>query len=322
MTIDFLKSGNPAGISIATLVAGLLRLSFFVTDYPAYDFDAQMPLFTFLIEPVAHTGFLLALFAFLLVVFQAYLFNKIVEEQKLLRRFTYLPYTCYLLVFTILPQTLFVTPALISLSFILPVLRIIFNMPAAPNIIKSAFNAGLLVGIGGMFHAESLIFLLMIPTAAVYFYPSKPRVYIAPFVAVVIPFYLHLAVKYILYGTGINLPPVFEFYAGYKDLNPANGFIAAQIAVLAGISLPSVLKGVSVNTVKVKQCYQLIVYFGGFGLLTAVLFSNTLMSNLVFALTLLSLMLTNLLFYAKKAVFANVLLYLIVVLSAVNLWVL
>ena len=97
--------------------------------------------------------------ATVLVYFQAFWLSNIVDRYRMLHDRSWLPAVAYILVASLLPDFLFLSPVLVGITFIIPVLSRIFAAYKQPSLHALVFDAGFWTAVGSLFYAPLLWFL-------------------------------------------------------------------------------------------------------------------------------------------------------------------
>lgn len=125
-----------------------------------------------------------------LIVFQAGYFNTIINRHNIIRDRTYVPaliygvFACTFFDFTTL------SPVLMGLTFLLPVLSTIFTQAKILNRDERIFDTGLFLGIASLFHFPLSVFLIFTLLAFVLYTGTRPRRYLLLISGFLFPFFL------------------------------------------------------------------------------------------------------------------------------------
>lgn len=322
MLIRFLKSGSPAVILLTLVIALLLRTAFVIHEVPGLNPDEEMPLFFHLINTIFHNSYFNALTAFALVILQGFVFNKIVEEQRLLSRFTQLPFAVYLVLISMFPETLYLSSELIALTLLLPATQIVLNLNRTKTVLAHVFNAGMLIGAAALFSLPSVLFVLLLLSGIINFHANKLRAYFVQLIGILIPFYVYWSVLVIFFDGGSVFPAAGISLSFFRDWEPGNTVLVVQTVVLVLLSFITVIRDLSTNTVLVRQSYFLFLRFGLLGVVIGLFATSNITSGLVLAVPAVALLVSNLLFYAQKKILVNAVYLGILVMAVFNLWVL
>lgn len=99
--------------------------------------------------------------ALVLVLFQAYTLNALVNRYKLTKRPTYFTAVAYILVASFIPSYLFLTPILLANTFVALAITQLFAFYKNNNAGAAIFNAGFFIAIASLFYFGSGVFLLL-----------------------------------------------------------------------------------------------------------------------------------------------------------------
>ena len=140
--------------SIFLLVYTFAIRSFSFFDTPVLTFQGNGILSDFLFERIFTSEFVSDLFACLLIFFQAVYLNRLVITNRLSNTLTQLPGMVYILLSSIIPEMLHLTPVLLAQTFFLIALHYMFVLYKAPTYSRELFNAAFAIGIASLFYSS------------------------------------------------------------------------------------------------------------------------------------------------------------------------
>lgn len=97
-----------------------------------------------------------ALMAVALVLFQAIYLNTLADQYRLMGERNWYPGLFYALAASCMPEFLFVSPPLVAITFVFPVLWSIFKAYQKPFMSQAIFDAGLWLSVGSLIYAPML----------------------------------------------------------------------------------------------------------------------------------------------------------------------
>jgi hypothetical protein len=164
--IGLLKQKTPANILILFVLGILIRLPAFKNvSLPKRDANDA-----FLYREIVNAAhalngnvFFFAVITYILVFTQSLQLNKLINDQRMMQRNTYLPATGYLLVMALIPDWNIFSAPLIVNSFVLLVFNNLFRLHNQYHIKAAVFNVGLLTGIASfIFFPSAVLFVWLI----------------------------------------------------------------------------------------------------------------------------------------------------------------
>lgn len=201
VVIGIFKQKNPGNTVFLFFYALVLKFPSFLHPLPALRQVEDHYLYDWLLgflEPlhIAPVGY--AVLAFILILVQATLLNRICNELKMFPRSSYLPAMSYILVSSLFPEwNQFSAPLLINTFLIWMFYRMsILYSSNTPNI--SVFNIGLIIGIMTMVNEPAIVFVLLIPFALFTMRPFRIREWLIGFLGVTTPYYFLAIALYLL----------------------------------------------------------------------------------------------------------------------------
>ena len=134
--------------------------------------------------------------AFLILFLQAVIINKIATDQKLFQRNNYLVGMSYLLITSIFHIGF--SSALLSISVLISILSILFNMSNQGNPKKNIFNMGLLTGLAILIFFPTFLFVFFVLFGLLIFRPFRIQEWFIVVLGIIAPFYFVFAFGYLL----------------------------------------------------------------------------------------------------------------------------
>ena len=190
--IGIFKQKNPGNTLVLFVYALILKFPAFLRPQPALRQNEDHYLYNWLInflEPLRLAPILYALLAFIFLLIQASLLNRIFNNAKMLPRPTFLPAMSYILITSLLPEwNQFSSPLLINTLLILFFYRttLLYNTPKPSY---AVFNLGLLMGLVTMLYKPAIVFVLLIPLTLFIMRPFRIREWLIGLFGVTIPYY-------------------------------------------------------------------------------------------------------------------------------------
>jgi hypothetical protein len=254
--------------------------------------------------------------AFLILFLQAVVINKIVTDQKMFQRNNYLTGMSYLLITSIFHVGF--SSTLISLSFIIWILSILFNLSTQGNPKKNIFNLGLLTGVSILIFFPSFLFVLLVLFGLLIFRPFRIQEWIIMILGIIAPFYFVFAFGFLLDKAEILVLPSF-----YLRI-PKFKFSGFEITSLS-ITLLLVIIGFSFTQsnlrkllVQSRNCWTIITAFLIFALLIPFFNKTPQFLFTLFCFVPASIFVASTFYYPEKKWFVNLSHWALVILSIIN----
>ena len=171
--IGSFKANNPRNNFLLLLYGLALNWPLFFKSAPAIIDDNDTFLYQYIFGTLNKfaNNIIINGIAFFILFLQAVFINKIVTDQKMFQRNNYLTGMSYLLVTSIFHVGF--TSTLISVSFIIWILSILFNLSTQENPKKNIFNLGLLSGVSILIFFPSFLFVLLVLFGLLIFRPFR-----------------------------------------------------------------------------------------------------------------------------------------------------
>lgn len=254
--------------------------------------------------------------AFFILFLQAVVINKIVTDQKMFQRNNYLTGMSYLLITSIFHVGF--TSTLISVSFIIWILSILFNLSTQGNPKKNIFNLGLLTGVSILIFFPTFLFVLLIFFGLLIFRPFRIREWLILILGIITPFYFLFAFGFLLDKSEILTIPSLYFKM------PKFSLMVFEISSLS-ITLLLVIIGFSYAQsnmrkllVQSRNCWTIITTFLIFALLIPFFNKTPQFQFTLFCFVPASIFVASTFYYPEKKWFVNLSHWALVILSIIN----
>lgn len=263
--VGIFKQKNPGNTLLLLIYALVLKFPGFLHPSKPLQQSGDHYLYTQLVRFLASLHIppiVYSLFAFLLLLGQALLLNRIFNAQKMIARPTYLPAMAFILVTSLFVEwNQFSAPLIINafLIWIFYRMMLLYNVPKAGNVI---FNIGLLLGIVTMLYHPAVVFILLVIFTLFIMRPFRIREWVIALLGVTTPYYFLALILYftnqwswghILPTITFNLPRI-----------PTSVFTTISISLLV---IPFIAGGVFVQNnlnkmlIQVRKGWSLLLLF-------------------------------------------------------------
>ena len=260
----------PAGF-LVLLLAALLRLPVLL-HAPSYEFIVNAPfsgfLFNFL-KTVPDTWLWSYALAGALVVVQGYMLNYTVSKHDILYKDTFLPGLFYVLICSLFPEQLQLTPQLISNTFLVMVFQRMCYIYESDNPLLMVFDAGMYLGMGIMFNYDLFVFLPFILAGVVIFTSFNLRFIIISLLGILLPLYFTAVFFYLTNRLEEVLQMVKAGFVSFGYLPAISDFkvlapwlIIFPVALIGAFNLQQNFFRNKVKTRRITQSIGLPFVFG------------------------------------------------------------
>ena len=163
--LSFFKSNNPAVVAMYLVYLVVFRLCFvFIPADYSFVFTHTEPLshlfFSMLKGPLVNNVWLSTSLAGILTFIQALLINDIVNDNKIVARKNYMAGMLFIVVSSFFKECLVLSPALLSLTFVILSTRRMFSLIKKEKAFGDVFDVGFLVAIAAFFYFPAILFIL------------------------------------------------------------------------------------------------------------------------------------------------------------------
>ncbi len=163
--ISFFKSNNPGVVVFYLVYLVVFRLCFaFIPTDSSFVFAHSEPLsrwiFGLLKTPLTNYAWISPAISGLLCFVQALLINDIVNENKITTKKNYLAGMLFIVIFSFFKESLLLTPASLSLTFLILSTRKMFSLIKKEKAFGDVFDIGFLVAVAGLFYFPCMLFVL------------------------------------------------------------------------------------------------------------------------------------------------------------------
>lgn len=294
--ISFFKSNNPGVVVFYFVYLVLFRICFAFSPGidVSFPFAHHEPLSALLFGWIALLPFnaviKLSVLSALLGFFQALLVNRIVNENKMTAKKTYLPGAVFIVFTSFFKQTLVLSPASVALTFIILAVAALFRLARKEKAYGDVYDIGLLSAVALLVYFPTVIFILFafisIATVRTFHY----REWVAMLLGFITPFFVAFTVYFVSDTSPDNFLPTTwlngrAFSFADKLIIAAFAFLSLAVFALVPVVLQSALIQVRKFTTLMVVLFLLLVpafflqqkislsYFVLFGLPVAVLAS-------------------------------------------------
>ncbi|MFA9212847.1 MAG: DUF6427 family protein [Candidatus Methylacidiphilales bacterium] len=190
--LNLFRNNNIFSFVFIIVFAILIRLLPFLVNVP-FDLNINAPLaqVTFnWITTFDDYYYFSAVSATIFVLLQAYLVNHIVTKNSILNKDSFLPGLFFVLLNSLYPQQLFLSPQLIGNLFIILMFQRLCNLYQSEKPLYIVLDSGLYLGLSILFNYDTLVYLPFILISVVLMTYFNIRFLLASIFGILLPVYL------------------------------------------------------------------------------------------------------------------------------------
>lgn len=200
--IGTFRTSSPINIIYLLLYAFLLKTYSFLHPHvpvpQATDGFLYHKFLLFLSPASKSLPIIYPLIVWVLLLTQAFSFNSIVNNEKLLSRSSYLPALAYILVTALFPEWWQLSSSMIVNTMLIWVLGIITKLFNSSNPKTHVFNAGMIVGVASFFYFPALAFTLLIFFGLMILRPFRLSEWLVSLLGVFTPYYFLFGILFLM----------------------------------------------------------------------------------------------------------------------------
>jgi hypothetical protein len=198
--ISIFRSYNPLNIAWLAVLAFMLRIGYLIEGPDKLEFVFVEP-FARLLVPVSYeyalSPFTNVMLAALLVLVQALLLNRVVNQFNLLGKPSYLPALMYVTISALFTPFLMLSAPLICNFLVIWMLSKLFSLYQGDEVKSAAYDLGMIVALGTLIYLPFIYLFLAVWIALIIFRPFNWREWVSVIMGFVTVFFF-LAVFYYL----------------------------------------------------------------------------------------------------------------------------
>jgi hypothetical protein len=276
--INQFRQLNPLNILLLVLFTFFMRLAIFIDQPQNLQFEFLESFAKFFIQ-IPQTSYFSAFanlsIAAVLLLIQALLFNRLINNHNLLAKPSYLPALLYITGASLFLQFFILSPPLICNFLLIWILSKFLNLGKAPNAISIMFDIGMIIGLGTLIYFPFIVFLALLWLSLLLYRSFNLREWMAGFLGFLTIFFF-LAVFY-YWNDNLN-----QFYQIWSPLTN-------QFPSLLKLNLNDYLVLVPVVLILILALLQLRNNF----------FRSFIVTRKAFQMLFFMLLITLISFYAK-----------------------
>lgn len=199
--IGIFRQKNQGNAVILIIYGMMLKFSMFLhpsgpVRHPGDDHYLYTWLLNYL-EPLKLPATFYSLISFILLYFQATLFNRICNAQRMLPKPNFLPAMSYLLLTSLFPEWNYFSAPLIINLFLIWIFYRMTNLYNTQKPVASIFNIGMILGIVTLLYQPAIVFVLLLLLALFIMRPFRIQEWLIGLLGISAPYYFLLLILYL-----------------------------------------------------------------------------------------------------------------------------
>lgn len=268
MLIGKFKTNHPFLFILLFVISILLWLDSFIGyETIAVDYGNYAPFYTILVGFVNEYRFLSVLLSFLIMVAQAFMFNRVIADKNLVDRNSFLPALLFIVLMSSNPEFAGLHPVWLANFFLIITLDKIFDVFSEDDVFLEVFNVGLFISLASLFYMPALGFILLIISALIIYFLVNMRGIMASVIGFVFP-YIFLMLYYYWFDIPLsNLWSLF-YFEGFSVLQ-GNWHLTTYdwilLSVLGLVGLVSFFRiylgGLRDKPIRIRKRFQVLLAY-------------------------------------------------------------
>ncbi len=268
--LSFFKSNNPAVVTFYIVYLVLFRVYvLFLSPDSDFVFEHHEPLSGFLFALLTHLPLKFYIVSItlsgLLSFVQALLINKIVNENKIIPRRTYMPGALFIIFSSFFKESLLLTPASVAFTFLILCIAKTFSLIRKEKSNTDIFDAGFLTAIASFFYFPSILFVLFIFIAVAVIRPYSIREGVILFLGALSPFIVLFTAYYWNDETSTLLRSIAgvasNSWVGVKTINKTDWVLLGSISLITLTLFTMLPNSLYSSLIQVRKFSTVLVLF-------------------------------------------------------------
>ncbi|MEP6616127.1 MAG: hypothetical protein ABJA57_06085 [Ginsengibacter sp.] len=199
--VGIFKANNPFNTFILFVYGLLLKLIFFLNPHQPVLQPSDGALYKSFVSVIIVAGGVFPVIypaiAYFMLFTQAAMFNRLVNDRRMIPRPNYLPGMSYLLITSLFTEWSYLSAPLIVNTFLLWIWAKLTNLGTATEPKSILFNLGIITGLSSFIYFPSLAFCILIAFGLLLTRPFKAAEWIVAFIGIITPYYFLFSYLYL-----------------------------------------------------------------------------------------------------------------------------
>jgi hypothetical protein len=265
MLIGKFKSKNPLLFFLLVFLAFLLWIDgFLFSGQTRTQYQSIAPLYNYVYQFANNYPFWSVLLSFLIMIAQAFMFNKVITDKNLVDRNSYLPALTYMVLMSSNFSLFGLHPVWFANFFLIISLNKVFDVFNEDDVFIEIFNVGLLVSLASLFYWPAFLLVILLFASLIVYYIFNIRGILASIIGFATP-YLFVALYYFWYDLfWEKLDEIVGFFEliRFSDLK-IKIYARVSLLVLSFFSLIALshiyLRTMHDKTVRIRKRFQILL---------------------------------------------------------------
>ena len=294
-------------LSLCVLV--WMGVSFELTEVPQHSTNS---LYSYLVRPIVKYVFAERILVGLLVFWQCILMNRIMVGQKVISINSFLPALFYFLLISNSPEVIHLSPALLSIVFLLLALKKILSSYLDKTAYSKVFDSAFLISLAGIIHPPFIVFIPIVWIGMSIFSQVEWRHWILSIIGLICPWFIIYSVANFFSIDQLNLSSFFHFLLEENQATSLNWGDIMNLSVFGLLSVVSIIElvvSLRQKNIKARKSYILMLWLIPLALIYSYLSTDNFHMKLLIYAVPFSAVISNYFYYHKKTGWLNFLIF-------------
>ncbi len=264
--INQFRQLNPLNILLLVLFTFFMRLAIFIDRPQNLQFEFLESFAKFFIQ-IPQTSYFSAFanlsIAAVLLLIQALLFNRLINNHNLMAKPSYLPALLYITGASLFLQFFILSPPLICNFLLIWILSKFLNLGKAPNAISIMFDIGMIIGLGTLIYFPFIVFLALLWLSLLLYRSFNLREWMAGFLGFLTIFFF-LAVFY-YWNDNLNQfyqiwSPLTNQFPSLLKLNLNDYLVLVPVALILILALLQLRNNFFRSFIVTRKAFQMLFF--------------------------------------------------------------
>ncbi len=265
MFIKLFKSGYSLQLIILFVILLLLWIEDFINPVHAAHEFSPAPFYNYFYYFQKNLPILQVLIAFILVIAQAFLLNKILIENAIIRKNSFLPAFVYIIIMSQSKELHTIYPALIANLLLIVVFYYLLKIYNETEAYLEILNAGFLVGLASLFYLPSIFFIILLWIGFIIYSIFLWREWVISLIGLLIP-YIFLFTYYFWFD---RMDDMLSNYLVFFDniselffeLNIFQIITLSMIALFVLLAINRIIISLNTKTISIRKKSIIMIWF-------------------------------------------------------------
>ena len=274
----------------------------------AINSDFKNPLFDVLFKQIMEFKFLQRIVVTVLVFWHCVFFNKIIVGQKILSSNSFYPAFFYLIILSLSPKALYLSPELCAISFLLLAIHKTLTCYLSKDAYTSVFELSLYFSIAAILHPPLVLFLPLSWIGMSIFSLGEWRHWTLSLLGIVCPWVILISLNSYLNIPQLHIANFYSFLftaAENIQLTTLDRIELVGLVILTLVCINELLTSVGRKNIKSRKSNIFILWFFPFSILYIFLNPSNLWLKLLVLTIPITAVISNYFYYSKRTNWLN-----------------